>query len=247
MNKEQSKYLLPLSMYQSAYNFDLSNKHDFLSFKLGFNAICQITLNAPILPFQNKHSSHLLFETEINARFMDLINFSKSVSPPKSQDDYCRYIDELTTRKLYKSLESSYSEIEKNKKNIFNNFLTEICKEKEYLFLSAQKEYKKNKINYYYFLSGQYTSPRAFCMKYSDNKLDLPINKLLYCFQELQYQYYTELLYGYKANILKNQIIVCPIVELSDYTINNLQFLVDDFNSILKLKSVLLPKMILTK
>ena len=54
LSSDSIDYLLPLKFYRDLHSFDLSNKRDFLSFKLGFHAICQIAFHAPILPFQEK-------------------------------------------------------------------------------------------------------------------------------------------------------------------------------------------------
>lgn len=248
--EDQIHYLLPLKLYQSAYSFDLREKSDFLSFKLGFSAICQITFNAPILPFQDKFGSYSLGDIEVNARFNELLLFVKAVSPPKSLDDYDRYINELLTERSYISLDNSYKGIRENREIIFNNRfnrLSGLYREKEQIFLSAQSKYDESKINYYRFMSGQSSSPEMYSIKYSDTKLSLPLSKIGYCLQDLIYQYYEELLYGYESKKSLDYIRVYPVVELSDVTMNLLQDSVRMFNNGLKIRSKLLPQMKLVK
>lgn len=151
--EDQMHYLLPLRLYQEAYSFDLRKKSDFLSFKLGFNAVCQIVFHAPILPFQDEIGPYSLGEIDINARFNELI-LVPSISPPKSLSNYNRYINELLTERSYILLKKSCGEIFRHQKMILENrfgAITSLCKTKEHIFLSAQKRYDKNPINYYYF------------------------------------------------------------------------------------------------
>lgn len=236
-------YLFPLILYKNTYSFDLSNKNDFLSFKPGFNAICQIALHAPILPFQDKLGQISIGDIEIDIRFIQMLLLQSKIVPPKSLNDYNRYIDELTEINGYKSLKCISQNIVCSENLIMNNRWMMSCSlKKEMLFLSAQKEYLDNPTNFLQLLSGQATPPSFFHFKFRNKKLFLDEDGFADLLHDLIYQYYKELLMGYNINKFANVITVSPVVEISDDSIEILNIGIELFNASIPKK---LPRMVL--
>lgn len=244
ISPEHSDYLLPLKLYKELHSFDLSNKNDFLSFKLGFHAICQIILHTPILPFQDKLGMVSIGDIEIEVRITQL--FQSKITPPKSLSDYNRYINELTKDNGYKTLKSVSQNIISNRHLIMNNIIVKyISLKKEEIFLSAQKEYLNDTKNFFLFLGGQATPPRFLNFKFRNKKLSLDTDGCADLSYDLLYQYYKELLMGYNANKSHGTITVSPVVELSDQMMDLLkESFVDLFNAV---KPKKFPNIILTK
>lgn len=240
----QSDYLYPLITYARKHSFDLSKKEDFLSFKLGFHAICQIVLHAPILPFQDRLGEVLFADIEIELRLAQLLSIS-NVSPPKSFDDYDRYIAELIDAAGYKSLESVTQNILVNGDLIMNSRMnSNLMLKKEKLFLSAQKLFRDDKMNFYHLLSGLRTQPGDFGFKFLDKAARIDEAEIVDILNNLIYQYYKELLMGYEMNKSHDVIYVSPVVQVRDQIMELLQESIDTFNEI---QSDRLPKMVLTE
>lgn len=133
-SSNQADYLFPLIFYRNLHSFDLTNKKDFLRFKLGFHAVCQIALHAPVLPFHDKLGPLSIGELEIDLRLTHQLNAGRKISPPESLGDYDRYINEMTRQNGYKSLGSVSKSIFENRELIRNNIMRKV-------FHSKQKSY----------------------------------------------------------------------------------------------------------
>ncbi len=236
-------YLFPLVVYRDIHNFDLTNKRDFLRFKLGFHGICQIVLNSPMLPFQRHNSTLRLTEIELNTKFV-LLLLSHEINPPEKESEYNQYLNELLAFFNWISLNENYNDIEKNQSILMNNPLS-LSTFKESIFISAQKMYNKDAFNYYCYLSSYYSDPDMFCLKFIDNELDYPIEKFSYLTQNLASQFYKELLYGYNFKQSPEKIYVHTPVRMSKPTLNILEMYADFYNSTWSNLRSDFPKMII--
>lgn len=250
MGKEIEKYCLPLILYYNCYNLDLKNKSDFLSFKLGYHAICQLVLSAPILPFHRRTKNvSLLFEIEINIRFLVLISFCDKIRLPKSIEEYSRYIKDLVDYLKISPIEDAYKECLDNKRFFYNNLLVLFVEdEKEKIFLKAQEKYKKDNCSFYNAFDLQKLSKENVGIKYSDQAFD-PVNNILSPIViDLVYQYYIELLYGYQIKERKSNskaIFVAPHIELSRDIMEALQCVISTFNENIQRQDRRLPTCVL--
>lgn len=190
---------MPLILYYECYEFDLKNKSDFLSFKLGFHAICQIVLSAPILPFQKRSKHTLLLEIEINTRFLILWNICSKINPPKSKEDYSRYIKELTELMETMPIEYTYKECLENKRYFYNNFIVSVIEDrKEEIFFEAQEKYLNDISSFYQTFELPMMLENVVGIKYNNQQFEGLKEELGYIVIDLMYQYYIELLYGCK-------------------------------------------------
>lgn len=232
-SSNQVDYLFPLILYRSLYSFDLTNKKDFLRFKLGFHAVCQIALHAPVLPFHDKLGPLHTGDLEIDVRLPYLLNAGRKISPPESLGDYDRYIDEMTRQNGYKSLESVSKSIFENREMIQNNIMRKVFRSKqERLFIGAQKIFLKDKSEFYRFLGGTASSPGMFYFKFTGRGPALDEDGVMNFYYDLLYQYYKELLMGYNAKNSPDAIMVSPAVELKRGHMDILKEAVELFNSI---------------
>jgi hypothetical protein len=223
---ERSYYLLPLMMFRGFHSLDLTDKEDFLSFKLGFHAICQIVLNSPLLPYQKK--DNLLPEIDANEKFVMLITYSKTPLP-KNEEDYSRYIDEIIKEFQLKPLEESYRELKQNEDLLMNRKLSRTSF-KEEVFISAQNMYAKDPVYYYRFLNGTYSKKSMFSVKFKDSDLDYPFERMPYLVEHVLRSFYVELLYGYNYDHFQNGIDVKTPVKLSPLSMELLQSLIGIYN-----------------
>lgn len=231
-SSNQVDYLFPLILYRSLYSFDLTNKKDFLRFKLGFHAVCQIALHAPVLPFHDKLGPLHTGDLEIDMRLPYLLNARRKISPPESLGDYDRYIDEMTRQNGYKSLESVSKSIFENREMIQNNIMRKVFRSKqERLFIGAQKIFLKDKSEFYRFLGGTASSPGMFYFKFTGKGPALDEDGVMNFYYDLLYQYYKELLMGYNAKNSPDAIMVSPAVELNRSHMDILKEAVELFNS----------------
>lgn len=232
-SSNQADYLFPLIFYRNLHSFDLTNKKDFLRFKLGFHAVCQIALHAPVLPFHDKLGPLSIEELEINLRLPHLLNAGRKIAPPESLGDYDRYIDEMTRQNGYKSLGSVSKSIFENRELIRNNIMRKAFRSKqERLFIDAQEIFLKDKSEFYHFLGGMVSSPGMFYFKFSGKGPVLDADGLMNFYYDLVYQYYKELLMGFNAVNSPDAIMVSPVVELRRRDIDLLKETVEKFNSI---------------
>lgn len=232
-SSNQVDYLFPLILYRSLYSFDLTNKKDFLRFKLGFHAVCQIALHAPVLPFHDKLGPLYIGDLEIDVRLPYLLNAGRKISPPESLGDYDCYIDEITRQNGYKSLESVSKSIFENREMIQNNIMRKVFRSKqERLFIGAQKIFLKDKSKFYRFLGGTASSPGMFYFKFTGKGPALDEDGVTNFYYDLLYQYYKELLMGYNAKNSPDAIMVSPAVELKRGHMDILKEAVELFNSI---------------
>lgn len=249
MDREQKKYCLPLILYYECYEFDLKNKSDFLSFKLGFHAICQIVLSAPILPFQKRSKHTLLLEIEINTRFLILWNICSKINPPKSKEDYSRYIKELTELMETMPIEYTYKECLENKRYFYNNFIVSVIEDrKEEIFFEAQEKYLNDISSFYQTFELPMMLENVVGIKYNNQQFEGLKEELGYIVIDLMYQYYIELLYGYqikKKNNKSKEIFVYPHMKLSNKDMELLQWSITIFNEGMQRRNKNLPQCVL--
>lgn len=213
-SSNQADYLFPLIFYRNLHSFDLINKKDFLRFKLGFHAVCQIALHAPVLPFHDKLGPLSIGELEIDLRLTHLLNAGRKISPPESLGSVSKSIFE-------------------NRELIRNNIMRKVFHSKqERLLIDAQEIFLKDKSEFHHFLGGMVSSPGMFYFKFSGKGPVLDADGLMNFYYDLVYQYYKELLMGYNAKNSPDAIMVSPVVELSRSHMDILNEAVEKFNSI---------------
>ena len=241
MTADEQNYLYPLILYKSVNKLDLIDRNDFLSFKLGFHAICQIVLNSPLLPFQEKEV--FMPEIDVSLKFIMLL-FHSEIPLPKTKEDYDGYIEEIVRKFQIKSLKENYNELKQNENLLMNRILFPFTF-KEEVYISAQNIYNLDPLYYYQFLNGKYSKRSMFSIKFTDCDLDYPTDRIMYLLYESLRKYYEELLYGYNYHGSKSQIEVYTPVKLSRQTMEELGDLVDLYNMGLKVQDPNLPLLII--
>ena len=239
LTREKANYLVPLQLYWKTHQFDLQNPEDFMSFKLGFFAICDLALNAPMLPFYR----HPLFEPM--TRFTAMIVMTQKIRPPRHLEDYSRYQMELVR---WCGLSSPWedSRMLQRQGSFFKPWkqVSSNCKEKA--FLDAQRLFQNDRLMSFHFLSASFTPQKLIDIVFQNGSRSIfRTNCEEYFFLRNVHEYYHQLVMGKAGNGSHRQIEVSIPNDLDQPSYHYLSFCCEQFNRKLRHISKKLPCMVL--